>query len=239
MKFKNILFIGIIIQGLVACDKVDSDLVSPESIYFSTNIEQNDELIQDANTITCITSPYHQASGPSKLVDLIDGDKLTCNGVRMRRKDNVLGFTYEATIPKSATNTYTLTFYRNGTEFGSANVMMPEDFKVLEPNNAFNFNFTDALKVVIETKDEPNISIRAELRIQQGSTLLSESKGQTTVTLPPLKESLPDLAPPKEDQQVVLTVSRSRSQKFIGKFNGNLKASLSKRIYGKLNKSSN
>lgn len=232
-RLSKVFLLGFIIAWLASCGKIDSDQVSPEAIYFSTNIHFDEELNGALNTVRCVTTPTHQTSGESRVVDLIDGDKLICNGVRMRRKDYLLGFTYEAIIPKSVQNNYVLTYYRNDKEFGSASISLPEDFTVLEPNNNFNMNYNDSMKVILEPKLEMGVVTKTELQIHQGFSIHSESKDNQTVIIPSFRETFPDSVTVQEGEAVILTVTRARSQTFTGKFKGEISAGFSKKIYGK------
>lgn len=230
------IVIGCLSAFMMACQKIDSDLVQPREIEFRSSIDffMKGESIS-TTVVVCSTKTYHETSTDPQIVDLIDGDKLTCNGVRMRRKDNTFGFSYEAMVPVAQDNNYTIAFYSKGAYYDSVTIKMPEPFEILNLKDNFEINYNDPINVSTDSQFLVDVKMIAELKATFNNiNSRAEVIGSNTLQLPSLKEAnskSPILTGSSEAQ---LSVQRYRYKEFSGNFNGSIYASRNVLLKGKV-----
>lgn len=236
MKTKIIsILLGMVSIFMMACQKVDSDLVSPREIDFRSSISYMNTTSPSSTVVLCSTKTHYETSTDPKIIDLIDGDKLTCNGVRMRRKDNTFGFTYEAMIPVAQDNNYTIAFYSKGTYYDSVTIKLPESFEVVNLKDNFEINYNDSIELKTNSPFALDETMTAELKATFNN-INSTAKviGINTLLLPSLKEANSNAPILIGTTDAQLSVERYRYKKFSGNFNGHVYATRGLSLKGKV-----
>lgn len=177
MNFKSVflVFLGVLNFILItACGKIDSDQVDSKALYFDMAILNKESQSWECYTRVTASAPYGTG------VELVDNDRLTCNGIRMRRESSLLGdyIYYTARVPLSQDRKYSIKFFKNGAEYATSEIDEIEDLQVYSPTEGFSIKSTEELNIFYKT---PQLSGQIFASLEGVDPLTNKSYNLTSV----------------------------------------------------------
>lgn len=232
--------LGIIVYSFllgISCTKIESGPLKPQDIYLSAEVTEVEDPIHGQNVVHCsVTAKDLRDSHRETIVVLVDGDRLTCNGITLSRVDNIWGFTYEADVPPTPDNQYFLTFYKTGQPYSTARAHMPLPFEIEAPIKDFTIGADDELLVRVGPKDSEEFELNAKLIVNEkdGKEFWSQKAkvGVSELVLEPLSVSEKGELP-KVDAFAKVRVIRTGKVTVDTKFVGYVNIERRKEVFGK------
>ncbi len=221
MKYFKIILILFFFQG--CGEKINSDKVSSDSIYF-TMVIQN----QNLDTVECYTRASVQSEFGNS-VEFAKDDYLKCNGVTMNKKTDFFGnyIFYTATVPVNSDRRYFIKYFKQNVEYSSSEIQTPGLLKMNFPNPGFVIDANQVNAVLWNGENNERTSVKASITLvadketnnKEVFSLSGETNDSGNLVLGSFNKKYPQLQITKKSD-VVLNLRRLKKGKVDPRIRG-------------------